>query len=77
MAKTDSYSQFVCDRCGKIEYLASNSPARSDWRELKRVDSSGVDITALICRDCNTKYTEIVVAQDIEYRKFMANKEEA
>lgn len=76
MAKTDGYSQYVCDRYGKTEHLASNSPSRSDWRELKRVDSSGVETGALICRDCNAKYKDIVSAQDAEYRIFMANQNE-
>ena len=41
MAKTENYTHYVCDRCGADAYLAANSAAANDWRDVERFDQYG------------------------------------
>ncbi len=72
MAKTDGITRYVCDRCGKIEYLVSDDPRKSDWRDVSRVTADGVDTKRLLCSTCNKEYKSLVATQDAAFNSFMA-----
>lgn len=52
MAKTENITRYVCDRCGADAYLAANSAAAADWREIERVDQYGSRASRLLCKAC-------------------------
>ena len=75
MAKTENYTHYVCDRCGADAYLAANSAASADWREVERFDQYGSKATRLLCKSCTDEYKKLATKQDTAFQEFMANKE--
>jgi len=73
MAKTEGYSQFVCDRCGKTLYATKDAPEAQSWRAVSRVTADGVSISRLLCPDCSGRYRELAQAQDVAFGDLMAN----
>lgn len=71
MPRTDNYSLYECDRCGRQEYIVGNSPNRSNWRDAVRTDASDVSTSYLLCSSCSAEYKEMVSRQDTEFRQFM------
>ena len=58
MAKTENYTHYVCDRCGADAYLAANSAAANDWRDVERFDQYGSKATRLLCKSCTDQYNK-------------------
>lgn len=56
MAKTDNITHYVCDRCAADAYLAANSAASADWREVERIDQYGSRASRLLCKSCTDAY---------------------
>lgn len=73
MAKTENYTHYVCDRCGADAYLAANSAASADWREVERFDQYGSKATRLLCKSCTDEYKKLATKQDTAFQEFMAN----
>ena len=73
MAKTENYTHYVCDRCGADAYLAANSAASADWREVERFDQYGSKATRLLCKACTDEYKKLATKQDTAFQEFMAN----
>ncbi len=73
MAKTENYTHYVCDRCGADAYLAANSAASADWREVERFDQYGSKATRLLCKSCTDEYKKLSTKQDTAFQEFMAN----
>ena len=73
MAKTENYTHYVCDRCGADAYLAANSAATADWREVERFDQYGSKATRLLCKSCTDEYKKLATKQDAAFQEFMAN----
>ena len=73
MAKTENYTHYVCDRCGADAYLAANSAASADWREVERFDQYGSKATRLLCKSCTDEYKKLATKQDAAFQEFMAN----
>lgn len=76
MAKTDGITHYVCDRCGADAYLAANSAASADWREVERYDQYGSKASRLLCKVCLAEYKQLAAKQDVEFQAFMAAKEQ-
>ena len=76
MAKTDNITHYVCDRCGADAYLAANSAASADWREVERFDQYGSKASRLLCKACTDEYKQLAAKQDAEFQAFMAAKEQ-
>lgn len=76
MAKTDGITHYVCDRCGSDAYLAANSAASADWREVERFDQYGSKASRLLCKSCTDKYKQLAAQQDAAFQAFMAKKGE-
>lgn len=76
MAKTENYTHYVCDRCGSDAYLAANSAATADWREVERFDQYGSRASRLLCKSCTDTYKQLAAKQDVEFQAFMAAKEQ-
>lgn len=76
MAKTDNITHYVCDRCGADAYLAANSAASADWREVERFDQYGSKASRLLCKTCLAEYKQLAAKQDVEFQAFMAAKEQ-
>ena len=76
MAKTDGITHYVCDRCGSDAYLAANSAASSDWREIERFDQYGSKASRLLCKSCTDEYKQLAAQQDAAFQAFMAKKGE-
>lgn len=76
MAKTDNITHYVCDRCGADAYLAANSAASADWREVERIDQYGSKASRLLCKACTDAYKQLAAKQDVEFQAFMAAKEQ-
>lgn len=76
MAKTDNITHYVCDRCGADAYLAANSAASADWREVERFDQYGSTARRLLCKACTDEYKQLAAKQDVEFQAFMAAKEQ-
>lgn len=76
MAKTYGITHYVCDRCGADAYLAANSAASADWREVERFDQYGSKASRLLCKSCADEYKQLAAKQDAEFRQFMAKKGE-
>lgn len=71
MARTDGYSQYVCDRCGATIYGRDSYPETQQWRDVARVSGDGVSLTRLLCPDCATAYRQFAQAQDGDFAEFM------
>ena len=76
MAKTDNITHYVCDRCAADAYLAANSVASADWREVERIDQYGSRASRLLCKSCTDAYKQLAAQQDAAFRAFMAAKEQ-
>lgn len=76
MAKTDNITHYVCDRCAADAYLAANSAASADWREVERYDQYGSKASRLLCKACTDEYKQLAAKQDAEFQAFMAAKEQ-
>lgn len=76
MAKTDNITHYVCDRCATDAYLAANSAASADWREVERIDQYGSRVSRLLCKSCTDAYKQLVSQQDVAFQAFMAAKEQ-
>ena len=76
MAKTDNITHYVCDRCAADAYLAANSAACADWREVERFDQYGSRASRLLCKVCLAEYKQLAAKQDAEFQAFMAAKEQ-
>lgn len=76
MAKTDNITHYVCDRCASDAYLAANSAASADWREVERYDQYGSRASRLLCKACTDEYKQLAAKQDAEFQAFMAAKEQ-
>ena len=76
MAKTDNITHYVCDRCAADAYLAANSAASADWREVERYDQYGSRASRLLCKACTDDYKQLAAKQDAEFQAFMAAKEQ-
>lgn len=76
MAKTENYTHYVCDRCGADAYLAANSAASADWREVERYDQYGSKASRLLCKACTDEYKKLAAKQDGEFQQFMSNAKE-
>lgn len=74
MAKTDNITHYVCDRCAADAYLAANSAATADWREVERFDQYGSKASRLLCKACTDAYKQLAAKQDAEFQAFMAAK---
>lgn len=76
MAKTDNIAHYVCDRCAADAYLAANSAASADWREVERIDQYGSRASRLLCKSCTDAYKQLAAQQDAAFQAFMAAKEQ-
>lgn len=76
MSKTENYTHYVCDRCGEDAYLAANSAASADWREVERFDQYGSRATRLLCKVCTDEYKKLAAKHDGEFQQFMSNTKE-
>lgn len=76
MAKTENYTHYVCDRCGADAYLAANSAASADWREVERFDQYGSKASRLLCKSCTDEYKKLATKQDGEFQQFISNAKE-
>ena len=76
MAKTDNITHYVCGRCAADAYLAANSAASADWREVERYDQYGSRASRLLCKACTDEYKQLAAKQDAEFQAFMAAKEQ-
>ena len=76
MAKTDNITHYVCDRCAADAYLAANSAASADWREVERIDQYGSKASRLLCKSCTDAYKQLAAQQDAAFQDFMAAKEQ-
>lgn len=76
MAKTENYTHYVCDRCGADAYLAANSAAANDWRDIERFDQYGSRATRLLCKSCTDEYKKLAAKHDGEFQQFMSNAKE-
>ena len=75
MAKTEGIIHYVCDRCAADAYLAANSAASADWRETKRIDQYGSEVSFLLCKSCTDAYKQLATKQDTEFQQFKRNVE--
>lgn len=71
MAKTDNYSQYICDRCGEMAYAQPSSPDAQKWAQIRRVSAAGSDVTRLLCPSCSTAYQTFVEGQERDFVQFM------
>lgn len=76
MAKTDNITHYVCDRCAADAYLAANSAASADWREVERIDQYGSRASRLLCKSCTDAYKQLAAQQDAAFQAFMVAKEQ-
>ena len=76
MAKTDNITHYVCDRCAADAYLAANSAASADWREVERIDQYGSRASRLLCKSCTDAHEQLAAQQDAAFQAFMAAKEQ-
>ena len=71
MAKTDNYSQYICDRCGAVAYEQPNSPEAQKWATIRRITAAGSETTRVLCRTCAAAYQEFVDGQERDFQAFM------
>ena len=71
MAKTDNYSQYICDRCGAMAYAQPSSPDAQKWAQIRRVSAAGSDVTRLLCPSCAAAYQTFVEGQERDFVQFM------
>ena len=74
MAKTTGIVRYVCDRCGKTEYLPEGGQSAS-WYPVSRFDSNSVQSNLLFCQPCYADYQKLAVGVDKEFNAFMKNAE--
>lgn len=75
MGKTENITRYVCDRCGADAYLAANSAAAADWREVARVDQYGSRASRLLCKSCTDDHKKLAARHDAEFQAFMEKGE--
>lgn len=71
MAKTDNYSQYVCDRCGETAYAQPNSPDAQKWSTIRRITAAGSETSRVLCQACAREYQEFVEGQERDFINFM------
>lgn len=71
MAKTDNITRYECDRCHQAAHLTGDDPRRSDWRQVRRYTSDGVESERLLCSACYRDYRPLVVGQDNDFNRWM------
>lgn len=71
MAKTEGISRYICDRCGEEQYMVSDDPRKSEWRDIERITADGVSTRRLLCSECNREYKALVAEQDAAFNTFM------
>lgn len=71
MARTDGYSQYVCDRCNATTYARPTSLEAHEWHQIRRVSASEREVSGLLCPGCHELYTELVESQDLAFGEFM------
>jgi ribosomal protein S27AE len=77
MAKISDFTKYVCDRCGKIEYLPADATTVNRWYQIKRITADTIPQDKLFCASCYQAYQELMVKQDAAYNDFMNNLEKA
>lgn len=66
-----NYDLYMCDRCGKEEYVRQNST--NTWHKINRVNNMGSKVENLLCDTCYSAYVPLVKAQDKAYATFLSN----
>lgn len=72
MAKTTGIVRYMCDRCGKTEYLPGGGQSAS-WYPVSRFDSNSVQSNLLFCQPCYADYQKLAAAVDKEFSAFLKN----
>ena len=75
MARTDNYSQYICDRCGQQLYAQPSSPDAQKWAAIRRVSAAGSDVSRLLCPTCAGAYQTFVEGQERDFVQFMKGGE--
>ncbi len=71
MAKTDGYSKYACDRCGKSAYIADGATESQQWRQVTRISADYGESKRLLCPECSSAYFEFARKQDSAFDEFM------
>lgn len=74
MAKESNYSRYMCDRCGKVEFLKPDTPQTNNWISFTRVTATGASSGYLFDRDCYEQYKTVGSQWDQAFNDFLANK---
>ena len=74
MAMTPGFTEYVDDRDPSIvAQLRENDPrTKSDWFEVSRVDSNGVQNSYLFSKSNYQQYKELLAKHDAEFNTWMA-----
>lgn len=74
MAKKSDYSQYTCDRCGKLEYLPEGAVTVNRWYPVTRVTADAVEQSYLFDASCYQAYQSLMQTQDQAFNTYMKNE---
>ena len=82
--KSDGYSKYVCDKCGKIAYVAAGDTEAREWFTVRRysagkatriADDVTLDIYEL-CSKCNTSFMTFMQQDDASFEAWLKEVEQ-
>lgn len=78
--KSDGYSKYVCDKCGKTAYVATGDTEAREWFTVRRYSAGGKatriaedvppDIYEL-CSKCNTSFMTFMQENDASFEAWL------
>lgn len=73
MARQTGFSQYACDRCGRVMYARGGEAGTEAWRAVRRVNADDVDVERLLCPTCAAAWRPTAQAHDAAFAAFMAD----
>lgn len=72
--KSDGYSKYVCDKCGKTAYVAAGDTEAREWFTVRRYGKQTDDVTPDIyelCSKCNTSFMAFMQKDDASFEAWL------
>lgn len=77
--KSDGYSKYVCDKCGKTAYVAAGDTEAREWFTAGKATRIADDVTPDIyelCSKCNTSFMAFMQQDDASFEAWLKEVEQ-
>lgn len=64
-------SNYICDRCGKVEFLTDAEARNTKWAVITHITADGVNVSRLLCETCANDYKAVADTADKAFNEFM------